>query len=180
MVDEVVMGPMHEKRGSRPAVAVDALREMVRAGPDYARDPLRAILNRAWHRAMEEKGRERHARDPATGADRPFDDQPIVANGRKTGPAGPLYQVLKKVEEALTLHRAGDGRAAVNELLDVINYAAAAVRVVELADPEDGARPGGPARGTVPAPSDGPGDRRQMTDSVEAARLARREGGLPT
>lgn len=100
---------------------------------------LRKVLKQAELRASEGKGKERHAVKGVS-----FEHQPICAEAREMGIAPNVYQIRKKALEANRFtklyyekgHRstpgAGDLRkAALNELLDIIVYAAATVLVLE-------------------------------------------------
>lgn len=93
---------------------------------DYA--ILAAILHDAHDQAATGKGRERHANG------RPFERQPILEIGRMTGPGGPIFQSIKKQQEALGMFARGETEAAIRELLGAINYTASAVLVMREAE----------------------------------------------
>jgi len=83
---------------------------------------LRTILDEALSRASEGKGKDRHANG------NPFDEQPIVAlNLTLSSQDGPLFQIMKKCQEASKFYASGERERAENELLDCIVYAAGAV-----------------------------------------------------
>ncbi len=85
-------------------------------------ESLASVLDQALERAQGGKGKERHANGD------PFEEQPIVAINDMIGSThGCLYQVIKKARESVRLKPG----AAVLELLDVINYAAAAVIILQ-------------------------------------------------
>jgi len=89
-------------------------------------DSLRAVLAQAVEQASGGKGAERHSNR------QPFDQQPICQGGRRFGIAGLVYQCWKKSHEVPVLLAMDDGKArAVRELLGVINYAAAAILVLQ-------------------------------------------------
>lgn len=90
---------------------------------DY--DSLRAVLLAAFDQASQGKGRERHAED------KPFDKQDICQEARDLGLAFPLGQARKKLKEALKLLDIRGHEAAIAECLGAINYAAAAVIVLQ-------------------------------------------------
>jgi hypothetical protein len=93
---------------------------------DDGYDSLRAVLAQAVEQASGGKGKERHS----TG--QPFDQQPICQGGRRFGINGLVYQCWKKSHEVPVLMAMDDGNArAVRELLGVINYAAAAILVLQ-------------------------------------------------
>lgn len=79
---------------------------------------LAAILQEALDQAACGKGKERHAQ-----AGRALDRQPICEIARMVGPAGPAFQAIKKVQEAMRL----PPDRAVPELLGAIVYAAATI-----------------------------------------------------
>jgi len=85
-------------------------------------EQLHEILIEAYTRAAHGKGNERHANGE------PFTDQWIVQGGLKYGTGALFFQLRKKLDE----HERLDADAGDNELLDVINYAAAAVLVRRL------------------------------------------------
>ncbi len=83
---------------------------------------LRDTLDLAFQRASEGKGRERHG---VHGRD--FTEQPVILISEMLNSIdGPLYQIIKKAQEASTMIKTGDPTAAANELLDIAVYAAAA------------------------------------------------------
>ena len=79
------------------------------------------VLNEAYNRASQGKGKDRHA----TGED--FSDQPIVTEGKNFYVIGNLQQIRKKCFEILRL----DPERGRNELLDIIVYAAASVIIID-------------------------------------------------
>ena len=96
---------------------------------------LKLVLDGAYQQASRGKGRERHADGE------PFERQKIctIARWVQGSPAaGPLQQVIKKAAESARLPL----DSAIHELYGVINYAAAAIIVLEnsLIDPNDGPR----------------------------------------
>ena len=82
-------------------------------------DSLQAVLDAAYERAAEGKGKERHANGEN------FLNQPILAIPRALGgsPSPLLFQAVKKIYECQRLQSPNDQ----NELLDAIVYLAAAV-----------------------------------------------------
>lgn len=93
---------------------------------DDGYDSLRAIYAMALEQAQGGKGKERHANGL------PFDQQPICQGGRRFGPGCLIYQAWKKAHETPALLKMGNGKErAIRELLGVINYAAAAVIVLQ-------------------------------------------------
>lgn len=98
------------------------------AGYESLWEPLSAALIHAAY----EKGRERHAARP-DGSEPPFDRQPMLEIARMTGAAGPLFQVMKKAQEAVRLEAAGDHDRALAELYGAIVYAAGAALIVREA-----------------------------------------------
>jgi hypothetical protein len=99
---------------------------------DDGYDSLRAILAQAVEQASGGKGTERHSNG------QPFDQQPICQGGRRFGIAGLVYQCWKKSHEVPVLLAMDDGKArAVRELLGVINYAAAAILVLQEDKPDE-------------------------------------------
>jgi hypothetical protein len=83
---------------------------------------LRAVLEKAFERAAFGKGAARHARGKEN-----FEDQYIIRGATSFGIGGLYFQMGKKLEESINL----PGDARINELLDIIIYAAAAVMVTE-------------------------------------------------
>jgi hypothetical protein len=83
---------------------------------------LRRVLEQALDQARSGKGAERHARG------QPFERQPMMEISRMIGgPAGCLYQVMKKTQEASRM----DTDAAKREILGAINYLAGAYLLLE-------------------------------------------------
>lgn len=99
------------KRVSPPRLAVE---------PGY--ESLARVLDDALNQAQSGKGKKRHANG------RSFDDQRIIRiNEELNSNHGALYQICKKTQESAGL----DDEAAIHELRGVINYAAAAIRILE-------------------------------------------------
>lgn len=90
---------------------------------------LERILDKAYEQSAKGKGNERHAHSPV--GFRPWIDQPILANARQVGPAGPAQQVMKKTQEAVMMASRKDFEAAKAEVLGSIVYAAALYRLLE-------------------------------------------------
>lgn len=88
-------------------------------------EPLRRVLDAAYEQAASGKGSARHANG------RPFLQQPILENTRQVGLAGPVFQVMKKAQEAVGMAARGETAAAKAELYGAIVYAAAAVLFLE-------------------------------------------------
>ena len=89
-------------------------------------EKLDAVLARALDQAAYGKGKERHANGL------PFDQQPICQGGRRFGPGCLIYQAWKKAHETPVLLQMDNGKErAIRELLGVINYAAAAIIVLQ-------------------------------------------------
>lgn len=86
---------------------------------------LRRVLDMAFQQASQGKGKERHANG------REFDRQPIMELARMHGLGYPTGQAAKKLQEAHTLLRLRGKEAAIQEILGAINYAAAAVLLIE-------------------------------------------------
>lgn len=84
---------------------------------------LESILGKAYEQSAKGKGHARHAHSPV--GFRPWHQQPILANARQVGPAGPAQQVMKKVQEAVMMSARGDFEGAKAEALGSIVYAAA-------------------------------------------------------
>ena len=84
-----------------------------------------SVLMAAFDQASQGKGRERHAED------KPFDKQDICQEARDLGLAFPLGQARKKLKESLKLLDIKGPEAAIAECLGAINYAAAAVIVLQ-------------------------------------------------
>lgn len=93
-------------------------------------EPLRAVLMDALQQAANGKGADRHANG------RDFLDQPMMAIGRMAGVGGPVFQAMKKSQEAVGMVGRGSHDAAEFELLGAINYLAGAVLLMR----EEGAR----------------------------------------
>jgi hypothetical protein len=118
-------------RGDSPTVPMTRHTEIAKAAtigprldvPGY--DHLARILALAYDQAARGKGKERH------GNGLPFDKQPIMEIARMSGLGGHIYQVMKKAQEAGTMHANGYSDAAIKEFYGVINYAAAAVKLIE-------------------------------------------------
>lgn len=81
-------------------------------------------LMHALEQASAGKGEDRHGAR-TSGEPIVFADQQIMRNARITGPNGPAFQVLKKVEEGLLLHARGEALAAHAEIIGAIIYLAA-------------------------------------------------------
>lgn len=92
-------------------------------------DELARILNEAFAQASTGKGRQRHAHSPV--GLRPWHEQPILANARQVGPAGPAMQTMKKSQEAIAMASRGDYDSAIAEFYGAIVYAAATIKVLE-------------------------------------------------
>lgn len=93
---------------------------------DDGYNSLRAIYAQALGQAQGGKGLERHANGL------PFDQQPICQGGRRFGVGCLVYQAWKKSHETPVLLAMDNGKErAVRELLGVINYAAAAIIVLQ-------------------------------------------------
>ena len=93
---------------------------------DDGYNSLRVIYAQALEQAQGGKGLERHANGL------PFDQQPICQGGRRFGVGCLVYQAWKKSHETPVLLAMDNGKErAVRELLGVINYAAAAIIVLQ-------------------------------------------------
>ena len=93
---------------------------------DDGYDSLRTIYAMALEQAQGGKGKERHANG------QPFDQQPICQGGRRFGAGCLIYQAWKKAHETPVLMTMDNGtERAIRELLGVINYAAAAIIVLQ-------------------------------------------------
>lgn len=79
----------------------------------------------ALERASKGKGAQRH------GNGRKFIDQYIITAGKHHGVGSLLYQVGKKAQEVERIHKLNGKDAAINELRDIIVYAAAAIIVTQ-------------------------------------------------
>lgn len=95
--------------------------------PGY--EELLRILSSAYKQSSDGKGRDRHAASPV--GFRPWHEQPILANARQVGPGGPAQQVMKKVQEAVTMAGNGNFDGAKAEALGAIVYAAALHKLFE-------------------------------------------------
>lgn len=95
--------------------------DVMMRGPD-GYEALATVFRAAMAQAASGKGRRRHARDGV-----PFDRQPIMELGRMHGLGFLTGQAAKKAQEATRLPTMD---AQEQELLGVINYAAAAVLLV--------------------------------------------------
>lgn len=96
------------------------LTEFTKTMPRYIHDrygSLWGVFRLAYLRASKGKGHERHDK----GED--FTQQWILRGLRAFGIGGALFQIGKKAEE---LVRFEDRQMRINELLDIVNYAAAA------------------------------------------------------
>lgn len=91
--------------------------------PGY--EVLARILGGAYDQSARGKGKERH------GNGLPFEHQPILSIARMSGLGGHVYQMMKKAQEAGTMHVNGYHDAAIKEFYGVIVYAAAAVKLIE-------------------------------------------------
>ena len=78
-----------------------------------------AVLDEALKRATEGKGAERHVR-----GDEPFERHWILEGARSFGLGGLQFQIGKKNLEICNLK---DTQDKINELLDIVVYASAAV-----------------------------------------------------
>ncbi len=80
------------------------------------------VLEMAHRRASEGKGHDHHSHGEA------FEDQWIIRGGKVFGLGGPLFQAGKKLEQVMKMTKENyPNENVINELLDVINYAAAGV-----------------------------------------------------
>lgn len=93
---------------------------------------LRMVIDRAYDQSARGKGRQRHNK-----ANKPFLKQPIMEIGRMVGVGYQTGQIMKKVQEATTMHLTGNAEGAKAELLGAIVYAAAAYLLVEEQSPEE-------------------------------------------
>jgi hypothetical protein len=91
-------------------------------------EPLRQALDQAYHRAAYGKGNDRH------GTGLPFAEQPMQHILDLVGPGYATGQICKKAQES---HRLPRDRA-VQELLDVIVYAAGLVVWIERKGADEG------------------------------------------
>lgn len=93
------------------------------ADPYYV---LRAVFELAVEQASTGKGAERH------GNGLNFVDQPMLQISRMLRtPAGCLYQVMKKAQEAQGMLNNGNPEAAKREILGAINYLAGAYLIID-------------------------------------------------
>lgn len=100
----------------------DLLRPSI-ADPYYT---LAAVLHHALMQASHGKGAERHANGQS------FEDQPMLQISRMLRtPAGCLYQVMKKSQEAQGMLNNGNPEAAKREILGAINYLAGAYMIID-------------------------------------------------
>ena len=91
--------------------------------PYYA---LAEVLHHALMQASIGKGAERHANGQR------FEDQPMLQISRMLrSPAGCLYQVMKKSQEAQGMLDNGNPEAAQREILGAINYLAGAYMIID-------------------------------------------------
>jgi hypothetical protein len=88
---------------------------------DKKYEKLLEIFTKAYERAAVGKGKERHANGEA------FENQLICSIPERVGIGFNLGQALKKAYEQERINP----EQAVNELLDAINYLAAAIIVIE-------------------------------------------------
>lgn len=84
--------------------------------PGY--EPLAAVLQEALDQAQHGKGKRCHANN------KPFLEQEIMTEGRSLGVGGHVFQVRKKVREAMNCE---DTDRAIEDLLGAINYTAAMI-----------------------------------------------------
>jgi hypothetical protein len=87
---------------------------------------LRRVLDLAYERASEGKGKERHAED------KPFERQDIVREQVEIGTQIGIGQIRKKAKESLRLPPA----EAQLELLDIIVYASGTYLAIETLESE--------------------------------------------
>lgn len=92
-------------------------------------EQLYRILKLAYDQAASGKGKERHSVGPV--GFRAWEDQPILANARQVGPGGPALQVMKKIQEAVTMAGNGNFTGAKSETLGAVVYAAAMFKLLE-------------------------------------------------
>lgn len=97
-------------------------------------EELERILKLAFEQSASGKGRSRHAIGPV--GFRPWHEQPILANSRQLGPAGPALQIMKKAQEAVTMTGNKQHVAAKAEVLGIIVYAAAMYKLLEEMEAE--------------------------------------------
>lgn len=96
------------------------------------------ILKKAFEQAATGKGHERHAASPVGML--PWVQQPILANARQVGPAGPAQQIMKKAGESVGMANNFNFGGAKAEALGCIVYAAALYRLYEEMEQANGAR----------------------------------------
>ena len=105
-----------------------SLRDEENAPDNYSE--LGRILKMAYSQAAEGKGKERHANGEK------FEDQPIMTIAKGHGLGYQTGQAAKKLQEAHTLLKLRGKHAAIQEILGAINYAAAAVLLIEQMEDE--------------------------------------------
>lgn len=88
-------------------------------------EALQKVFVEAFKQAAVGKGKVRHANDKA------FTEQPILSIARMVGVGGTTFQVMKKAQEAASMHQKGDSTAAVAELYGVMVYAATTVIYIQ-------------------------------------------------
>lgn len=86
------------------------------------------VLMMAYDQAANGKGKERHANDER------FEDQPIMTIAKGHGMGYQTGQAAKKLQEAHKLLAIRGKDAAIREILGAINYAAAAILLLEQMD----------------------------------------------
>ena len=114
---------------------LDLLREECRRlrGKDETPDKyseLHRVLMMAYDQATNGKGKERHANGER------FEDQPIMTIAKGHGMGYQTGQAAKKLQEAHKLLAIRGKDAAIREILGAINYAAAAVLLIEQMEDE--------------------------------------------
>ena len=114
-----------EKDAERYRKAADAL---LNKKDSYSE--LKRVLEMAYNQAAEGKGKERHANGEK------FEDQPIMTIAKGHGLGYQTGQAAKKLQEAHTLLKLRGKHAAIQEILGAINYAAAAVLLIEQMEDE--------------------------------------------
>lgn len=90
---------------------------------------LAGVLQAAYDHAAHGKGHVRHGDDKT-----PFLEQPTMQIARMIGVGYPIGQLMKKAKESTGMVRRKEYDAAVAELLGVINYAAAAILLIQEMD----------------------------------------------
>jgi len=83
---------------------------------------LKRVLDQAFERASKGKGAEHHSFGEQ------FENQFILRGARRFGLGALQFQIAKKNEQ---ICKTQDPQAKINEFLDIINYAAAAVILLE-------------------------------------------------